>query len=331
MHKDPNLRKRNALVIPGGLLAVLAVVGMVHVSVLRNDTGTCEDPGLIVLAGACRSAMLALAIPLVIGLALVGSGAIGFRNKATCRQGWGSWAHFGLAFLIALVLLPALGILVGPSLVGSGAAVTRGGVDYPITSIFAGLTVVGVVALVPFLGLFVGRYQSNRCCHEKGCFEPCFCDEPIAAEGPAAEPPIEVPAEGAAPWPVTAPGDQPAPPEPEPVEEAPLAPEAPAGEAWEVVPDEEPAGNPEPAPTPPRKAAAAAPALAQRPTDPAAPPQDAMAVAAKWAEEDEEAARELPIKGKREAKAAKAAKKKTKRPVKKAAPAAKGPRASKKR
>src|SRR5688572_18838220 len=146
MHKDPNLRKRNALVIPGGLLALLALVGLAYVSVLRGDAGTCEDSSLIVLAGACRSAVLVLAIPLVIGLAMLAAGAIAFRSKATCRNGWGSWAHFGLAFLVTLVLLPALGIVAVPSLVGSGAAITRGGVDYPITSILAGLTLVGVVA-----------------------------------------------------------------------------------------------------------------------------------------------------------------------------------------
>ena len=290
MHKDPNLRKRNGLVIPGGLLTLVSIIGLGYVALLRGDQGTCEDPALIVLAGACRSAYLALAIPLVIGLALVMVGALKFRSKATCRHGWGSGAHFGLAVLIALVLLPALGMVAAPSLVGEDAAITRGNVDYPVTTVLAGLTLVGVVALAPYLALYVARGAANRCCQEKGCFEPCFCDEPIAP----AEEPAEVAA--VAPPPQAEPEPLPPQPEPEPLPPAPAAEpaaapapevwttaEEPAEEAWEVVPDE-------PAPAP-RKSAA--PPLASRPTDPAAPPQDAMAVAAKWAEEDAEAAKEL--------------------------------------
>lgn len=318
MHQDPNLRKRNALVIPGGLLTLVSLVGMAYVVLLRGDQGTCEDAGLIVLAGACRSALLVLAIPLVIGLAMAASGAMAFRSKATCRLGWGSWAHFGLALLITLVVLPLLAMLLAPSLVGEDAAVSRGGVNYPISSILAGLAGVGFVALLPFLGLYVARGRANPCCHEKGCFEPCFCDEPVAASEDAIPPPPE---SGPLEDPVlaTAAPVEPA-PGPVPESQAPAVPEpaplpatgaaAPArqewgatpaepAESWEVLPEEEPAAEPEPAlePAPqPRQAAApppAAPALATRPTDPAAPPQDAMAVAAKWAEEDEAALKEL--------------------------------------
>lgn len=302
MHKDPNLRKRNALVIPGGLLALTAFIGIAYVAVLRGDEGTCEDSGLIVFLGACRSAMLLLAIPLIIGLALVASGALGFRSKATCRHGWGSWAHFGLAVLIAMVLVPALGIVTAPSLVGPDAAITRGGVDYPVTTVLAGITLVGVIALVPYLSIYVARGRANPCCHEKGCFEPCFCDEPIAPEG-------ALPTGVAPVGPEDVPSLQP-PPEPEPAQdtehqvwsEAPPAPAEPepAAEQWESLPEPEPeparaktVAVPPPEPAPTRPLPRAAPALASRPTDPAAPPQDEMAIAAKWKEEDAEAAAEL--------------------------------------
>jgi hypothetical protein len=291
MHKDPNLVKRNSLVIPGGLLVLLSVVGMVYVAGVRDDNGTCEDGSLIVLAGACRPALLVLAIPLVIGLALVAVGALKFKSVTTCRLGHGSWAHFGLAVLITLVVLPALMALLAPALLGqSDPSLVRGGVAYPLRTILGGLSAIGLLALLPFAALYSARNRANPCCAEKGCFEPCFCDEPV--EGPSAGSAAAEPLpEAAAPAAVTAWEEAPAPtpvPEPEPM--AVPAEAAPAAE-WEVVPDEEPAPAAEPAP--PLKAGRAAPALASRPSDPAAPPQDAMAVAAKWAAEDEEAEEEL--------------------------------------
>lgn len=288
MHKDPNLHKRNALVIPGGLLVLVSLVGMLYVTGLRNDAGTCEDASLVVFAGACRSALLLLAIPLVIGLALVALGAIKFRNRSICRLGHGSWAHFGLSALIALVVLPALIALLAPSLVGEDAAITNGGVDYPVRTLMAGLAVVGLVALLPFGALYTARNRANPCCQEKGCFEPCFCDEPIEpAPDQAASADL--------------------PPEPAPLPAAALPPMETAVEApaqWEETPPTEPTGATEwevveDEPAPDKKAAASSraapptPPLATRPTDPAAEPQDAMAIAAKWKEEDEEAAREL--------------------------------------
>lgn len=293
MHKDPNLRKRNALVIPGGLLTLVAVAGILYVVGLRGDAGTCEDAGLIVLAGACRSALLVLAIPLVIGLALLATGALRFRSKATCRLGHGSWAHFGLAFLVTLTVLPLLGALLSPSLVGEDAAIVNSGVRYPVTSILGGLALVGLVALVPYSALYVARNRANPCCREKGCFEPCFCDEP-AGGAEAAEPAPE-PAPAPASWEVAEPEPPAVPPPAEPpAAEAAAAEPAPAeapAEEWQVVEDEEPQvpalESVQYTPPPPT------PALATRPSDPAAPPQDAMAVAAKWAEEDAEAEAEL--------------------------------------
>lgn len=297
MHKDPNLVKRNSLVIPGGLLALLSVVGMVYVAGLRDDSGTCEDGSLIVLAGDCRPALLVLAIPLVIGLALVAVGALKFRSVTTCRLGHGSWAHFGLAALIAMVVVPALAALLAPALLGqSDPSLVRGNVAYPLRTILGGVSVIGLFALAPFAALYSARNRANPCCQEKGCFEPCFCDEPIEApaDGALAEP-LAAPATTES---VTAWEEAPAPvaplepaPAPEPVPQAEPVQETP-GE-WEVVPDE-----PEPAPAPAAAAPAqarsrAAPALATRPTDPAAPPQDQMAIAAKWAAEDEEAESEL--------------------------------------
>lgn len=270
MHKDANLRKRNALVIPGGLLAFYGIIGLLYVQVLRPDSNTCGDASLMVFAGACRSALLVMAIPLVIGLALIGVGAFAFRSMATCRQGHGSWTHTTLALLISLVVVPVLGIALGPTLLGPDAAFTRNGVDYPVRSVLAGLAGLGVLMLVPFGFLYAGQTRANPCCTEKGCFSPCFCDEAAGGEAPPAEP---EPAPAAAP---------------------------PPADDWEVVketpkpetPAEPPAPTPEPPATPTEPtaptSASTAPPLATRPSDPAAPPSDEMAAAAQWAQEDAE-------------------------------------------
>ncbi|HUR26232.1 MAG TPA: hypothetical protein VM327_09500 [Candidatus Thermoplasmatota archaeon] len=307
MHKDANLRKRNALVIPGGLLAIYGFIGLVYVALLRGDNGSCGDASLIDLLRACRSAYVVLAIPLIIGLALVAVGALAARNTSTCRDGHGSWSHFGLAFLISLVVLPLLAFLLAPSVLGADAVYTRGTVEYPITTILAGVTAIGVLMLVPFALLYGAQRRANPCCREKGCFDPCFCDETAAPEEPVASEPLDL-----APAPTVVAG---APLAPEPVAPVPPVVEpvaAPASDAsdWKSVPADKPAEQWEVVTDDPkaesrkdaRSGGRAAPRLAERPTDPAAPPADAMAIAAKWAEEDEEALNELgatPGPGKR--------------------------------
>lgn len=262
MHKDPNLRKRDALVIPGGLVALFTFVGLLYVLLWRGDQGTCEDAGLIGFAGDCRSAALLLGVPLVLGLALVGVGAGVFRNKSTCRKGHGSWAHFGLAVLIALVVLPAVAALAAPSLVGSDAALVYRDAAIPVPTVMGVAAAAGAVAFVPFLSLYIARTQANRCCHAKGCFEPCFCDEPAAA---AALPTEAVPALQweeaplASPW-----------------EEAPAA--AAAATEWEVMYEEAiPTGEAPAAAPVPAVAPEPAPAAAPEPAPPAAPTEEATA------------------------------------------------------
>jgi hypothetical protein len=301
MHKDGNLLKRNALVIPGGLLALYGLLGLAYVSGLRGDTGSCGDANLVVVAGACRSATLVLAIPIVLGLAMVGVGSLAFRNKATCRRGHGSWTHFGLAFLVSLTLVPLFGALLAPSLVGEDAVITRGTVDYPVVTVLGGLAGIGLLMLIPFVILYAAQARANPCCSEKGCFDPCFCDEPAATDQPieaAPEPPAAIPEPPlpAAPNPDVmppAPTAEPVAPVPPVVE--PLAPPPaqqwetvpePAQEAWEVVPD---GSADESSKVEAVGRGKGREALAARPADPAAPPADAMAVAAKWAEEDEQA------------------------------------------
>lgn len=299
MHKDANLRKRNALVIPGGLLIFYGFVGLAYAMVLRSDAGTCSDAALVFLAGACRSVLIVVAIPLVLGLGLIAAGALGFRNRATCRAGHGSWTHFGFALLLSVVLVPLLVSMVAPSILGTDPSLERGGVRYPVSTIMAVLSGFGLLSFIPFVLLYYGQARANPCCGEKGCFDPCFCDEAMEPAEPMPEPvaePAPAAPEETAPLPAAAASDT-----------------APAGD-WQVVPEEpaapatsatggewvtvaQPATAAAPAVLAPEPAASpkapSAPALASRPSDPAARPADEMAMAAKWAEEDEDASHDL--------------------------------------
>lgn len=274
MHKDANLRKRNALVIPGGLLAVHGLFGIIYATALRTDDGTCGDASLMVFFGVCRSAVLVMAIPVVIGLALALVGAFTFRSRATCRHGHGSWTHFTLALLISLVVVPLAGIGLTPALLGEDAALVVDSVRYPWTSIFAGLAAVGAFMLVPFAFLYAGQVRANPCCTEKGCFSPCFCDE-----APAEAPPEEhVPPPAAA----TPPADD----EWKVVSPPPAAPPPPTEPSTPPTPP--PPSEPVKTETATATVRAGAPPLASRPADPAAPPSDEMATAVEWAQEDED-------------------------------------------
>lgn len=185
MHRDPSLRKRKALVIPGVLLVVLALVGMAYAQFVRPDTVECDEGRLVVLGGACRSAVLMLAIPLVIGLVLA---IVGARVRtSTCHLGHGTLASTGLALLVAITALPLLGALAvylmqdpdNPYVVEAyGLAIGQA----RLLAAAGLLLFVGM--LLPYLLLYLGTSRPRRCCREKNCFEPCFCDEPLP-EAPA--------------------------------------------------------------------------------------------------------------------------------------------------
>lgn len=259
MQRDPTLRRRNALVIPGALLVMLSLAGIVYAQTLRTDDVTCEDGRLVVFAGACRSASLLLAIPFAIGALLLGTG-IAQRKKVSCSLGHGTGATTVLAILVTLFALPflaAIGLYFTQD-ADNPAIVEMYGVDFTLARLLGVVATAMLVALVPYLGLYMATASPPRCCREKECFEPCFCDEdaaapptfadtPPAAEVPPAQAwtPLEQPPAPAVPPPLPPP---PAPPEPV----APTPPPAPAPQpvaASEIPPaphewppaDEEPA------------------------------------------------------------------------------------------
>ena len=101
MHRDPTRRKRNALAVPGVLLVLLSLVGILYTQFLRPDTVECEDGTLVVFAGACRSAALMLVIPLAFGVLMLILAARN-RSTATCHLGHGTVATATLAVLVTI-------------------------------------------------------------------------------------------------------------------------------------------------------------------------------------------------------------------------------------
>lgn len=201
MHRDPTLRKRNALVIPGVLLVLVCLAGIAYAQGLRSDDVECEDGRMVVFAGDCRSATLLLIIPLAIGLLLVILGAR-LRGQGTCHLGHGTVATTGLAILVALVVLPLLaaGALMAIEDPDSPYVMTYQDIEFGQARVLAGVGLAMTLLLVPYLALYLGTARPRACCRDKGCFEPCFCDEDTLPPDPAF-PQAVAPALPAAPLP----------------------------------------------------------------------------------------------------------------------------------
>lgn len=213
MHRDPTRSKRNALVIPGVLLVLVALVGILYAQAVRSDDVTCEDGTQVFIAGACRSAALVLVIPLAIGALLIGLGAR-LRSGERCHPGHGTTATAVLAVLIAAVALPAIAAVGLYAMDDPDAPyiVTYGEVDYGLPRVLGAIAVaLGFLALLPYLILYLGTARPPVCCRERSCFDPCYCDEEqasaVAPPIPSFPPPEPHPEETAqvttSPWPAS--------------------------------------------------------------------------------------------------------------------------------
>ncbi len=233
MAPDENLRRRNALVIPGGILVLLSTIGILYAYGLRGDDVECGDGTRIVLLNACRSAGLALAIPLVAGLALVAFGAIRYKGHAHPHLSAGTGAHFTLAVLLGFVVaaLLAWGYLAYVDDPDDPYVFSYDETDYTFARIAAGLVGLSLLMALPFLLLYTSharavRYHVERCGWE--CWDDEAEPEPTAYESAATE--ATVPTE-----PTTTETElPPLPPEPEAPRPAAVT-ESPAGQNIRVV------------------------------------------------------------------------------------------------
>ena len=255
MARDPKLWKRNAFVLPGGILTLYALAGLFYVFVYRTPTPACSAAHRFLVTSHCYSAYPFLGAILILGVALVTVGLVVFRGKPVELPGHlhsGTPTHFALALMASLVVVPALVWLVLYYVEASQNlrpfATPVAGVEFQTKFLFLILAVGAALALVPFLGLYVAQGRLRRTFLKQ--VEDVAAQEGEAFPGETARPAAE---------PLLTP-----PPE-EFVDEA----------LWPASRGDEPVGAPPVAPTTP-PTPALAPATSA-PTAPAAPPVPVVA------------------------------------------------------
>jgi hypothetical protein len=167
--RDPKLWKRNALAIPGGLLVVYAVAGLVYVLAYRTPTPACAVAHRFLVQSHCYSAYPFLAAILLLGLALMAVGLIVFRGRVRDLPGHlhsGTPTHFTIAFLASLVVVPAsvwLVLYYVENSQGLSAFVTTVGENhYETKALFLLVAMAALFALAPFLGLYLAQGRLRR-------------------------------------------------------------------------------------------------------------------------------------------------------------------------
>lgn len=174
MGRDSRLVKRNLFVLPGGLLAVVAAIGLVYFLAVRKTGAPCVKYTAVQLSGACYTMTMPLAGLLLIGLILVAVGLFVFRGKPESlvdHLHHGTPAHFGLALLGALVAIPVLAYAVVLFLERARNTTyvmkVPGSASNPpaVMTLHAVLGVVlllGLLAFIPYLILFLSQGLLRR-------------------------------------------------------------------------------------------------------------------------------------------------------------------------
>lgn len=160
MGRDANLTKRNALVLPGGLLAFYGGFGLLLLLV-RGSGGACADGLRVMYHGACYSLVWPLVLMLLLGAVLVGLGVFLFRGEPEGLAGHlhpGTPTHFTLTLLVSLVAVPLLGAgvaAVAQGRLGQELTVGSGDMQVKTTFVLELAALIGVLMLAPFLGLLL--------------------------------------------------------------------------------------------------------------------------------------------------------------------------------
>lgn len=113
MSRDPSLRKRNALVIPGGILLFYCAVAILYAEGFRRKSDFCPDGSWILIDHVCYTVWKIL-LPLVllaVGLIVAGVSLRGSLPTREDRLKHGTPGQFMLALLASLVIVP-LAILI---------------------------------------------------------------------------------------------------------------------------------------------------------------------------------------------------------------------------
>lgn len=201
---DPNLTKRNALVLPGGLLAVYGALGLVLLA-LRGSGGACGSGLRVMYHGACYGLLWPLVFLLAVGIALLVLGIVLFRGEPeglAAHLHPGTPTHFVLALLASLVAVPLIGAgiaAIAQGRLGTTLTILTGDVEVKTTFALELVALLGLLMLAPFLGLLLRDGARRRLVLREA---EAMADEPTypgEESGAAAAPPEEFVDEGA--WP----------------------------------------------------------------------------------------------------------------------------------
>jgi len=169
MARDPKLWKRNAFVLPGGLLTLYALAGLLYVGAYRSGGGTCVVAHRFLVGGHCYSAYPFLAAILILGLVLVVVGLYVFRGRPAELPGHlhpGTPTHFVLALLASLVLVPFFVWIILAYVEASQNlrpfSTVLAGYPFQTKFLFLLVAVAALLAFVPFLGLYLAQARLRR-------------------------------------------------------------------------------------------------------------------------------------------------------------------------
>jgi hypothetical protein len=190
--RDANITKRNALAIPGALLAFYGAAGLV-VATLRGSTGACHDGLRVMYHGACYGLVWPLAIGLVLGIILLVLGLVLFRGHPEGLAGQlhpGTPTHIGLAILASLVAVPLIGAgiaAIAQGRLGTTLTVGSGDMQVKTTFLLEVVALIGLLMLAPFLALLLRDGARRRQVlreAEAMADEPAFPGEPTGDAPP---------------------------------------------------------------------------------------------------------------------------------------------------
>jgi hypothetical protein len=195
--RDANIAKRNALAIPGALLAFYGAAGFL-LAALRGTDGACGDGMRVMYHGACYGLVWPLAIGLLLGILLLVLGLALFRGRPEGLAGQlhpGTPTHIGLAILASLVAVPLIGAGIAAIAQGRlGMTLTVGSGDLRIKTTFLleVTALVGLLMLAPFLALLLRDGSRRRRVLREA---EAMADAPHFPGEPDATPPVAAPPE----------------------------------------------------------------------------------------------------------------------------------------
>ncbi len=115
MARDEQIHKRNALVLPGGLLLFYSFIAIIYAEALRPDSDFCPDGSWVLINSVCYTVWKLVLPIMLVGAGLVVGGLVGMRGepeRLEQRLYHGTGSHFLLALLISLVVVPVLALLI---------------------------------------------------------------------------------------------------------------------------------------------------------------------------------------------------------------------------